>query len=301
MVRTIKIVVEVFFSWCCERFVCGAVVLYPGSVVRKLTITFFSLFFLFFFFKYFLDPATIRHSQGLLSDANAAQLELDRNGGSNADDDTLHELYALGVKGDINFIFTISLLSIITFVVILRFMCDCYEKVHEQDIRKERAKEAAKVDPASSEVDAIRNFKPKKDAQAEVANNKKLAAMAAKKNPKSKKKELKGEKKGAANSLESYEECTASLPIASRWINISPKSASVTARNVVAAARKACPDGAKSETYKQLVVFVKKLLRRKVTKAEAKTECQKFLDPNDGCPSTIATDLFKFAQVYLNK
>ena len=231
-----------------------------------------------------------------MSDANAAQLEQDRNGGSNTDDDMLHEMYALGVKGDINFIFTICLLSIITFVVILRFMCDCYEKVHENDLREERIKEAAKVDPASSEVDAIRNFKPKKAAQAEVAKNRKLAE---KKNPKSKKKKLKGGVSDS-NSLESYKECTAFLPIASRWTNISPASAGVTACKLVAAARKACPGDAKSETYKKLVVLVKNILRRKITKEEAKAECQKFLDPDDGCPSNVAADLFKFSRTYLD-
>ena len=239
-----------------------------------------------------VDPATIRHSQGLLSDADAAQLEQDRNGGSNTDDDMLHEMYALGVKGDINFIFIISLLSIITFVVILRSMCDCYEKVHENDLRKEQIKEAAKVDPASSEVDAIRNFKPKKAAQAEVAKNRKLAE---KKNPKSKKKKL-SFKGGVSdsNSLESYKECTASLPIASRWTNVSPASVGVTASKLLAAARKACPGNAKSETYKELVVLVKNILRRKVTKEEAKAV------KINGLPSNITADLFKFSRTYLD-
>ena len=210
------------------------------------------------------DPATVRHSQGLLSDANAAVLENDRNGGSGNSEtssDSLHEVSALGMKLGMNFIFIISILGMVAVVVFLRCVCDTYDRIERNDMRKREAEELAKVNPASSEVDAIRNFKPKKGVKVTMLSKDK------------KKKNTKVLPNGVIKKLGTFFDTSAKLPIEKRWLELAPRSSGIEAKNVLARTRLTCDGGAKGDSYLQMVTLIKKVLRKTISEDQAMAKC----------------------------
>jgi len=210
------------------------------------------------------DPATVRHSQGLLSDANAAGMEDGRNDGSFSSEtvsNSLHAVTALSTKLGMDFVFIILILGLVAFVVLFRCVCDTYDRVHRHEIGKGKTEELAKVNPASSVIDALRHFKPKKGVS---------VTMLSKDN---RKKNTKVLKNGAIKKLGTFFDTTVKLPIEKRWLELAPRAAGIEAKNILVRTRLTCDGGAKGESYLQMVVLIKKVLRQTISEDQAMTQC----------------------------